>query len=126
MTVRCRPLPLPSVAKTVAVKILRKGAIVMLFCRSQHNKNLQSDFIILQQISALRHENRFLKFGLIFCLALSTLPYRTGFQPTVIRASKVVTERVEFVRDDKTVMSITVHPKIDGLLIESWFVNRGV
>jgi hypothetical protein len=87
-------------------KILRKGAIVMLLGRSQRNENLQGDECILQQISALRRENRFLKVGLIFCLVLSTLPYLTGFQPTVIRASKVVTERVEFVKDGKTTMSI--------------------
>jgi hypothetical protein len=98
-------------------KILRKGAIVMLRGRSQLNENLQGDECILQQISALRRENRFLKVGLIFCIVLSALPYLTGFQPTVIRASKVVTERVEFVRGGKTVMLINAHPKSDGLVV---------
>jgi hypothetical protein len=99
-------------------KILRKGAIVMLRGRSQLNENLQGDALILQQISALRRENRFLKVGLIFCLVLSTLPYLTGFQPTVIRASKVVTELIEFVSGGKTVASIVVHPNKLGLVIE--------
>jgi len=90
----------------------------MLVGRSQLNENLQGDFSIIQQISALRRENRFLKVGLIFCLVLSAMPYLTGFQPTVIRASKVVTEKVEFVRDGKTVMSIVAHPESDGLLIQ--------
>jgi hypothetical protein len=97
-------------------KILRKGAIVMLCGRSQLNENLRGDECILQQISALRRENRFLKVGLIFCLVLSALPYLTGFQPTVIRASKVVTERIEFAKDGKTVMSIAVHPNGIGLV----------
>jgi len=89
----------------------------MLRFRSQLNENTQGDFSILQQISALRRENRFLKVGLIFCLVLSAMPYLTGFQPTVIRASKVVTGRIEFVRDGKTVMSVSPHPKSDGLVI---------
>jgi hypothetical protein len=84
---------------------------------SQLNENLQGDFSIIQQISALRRENRFLKVGLIFCLVIATLPYLTGFQPTVIRASKVVTKRIEFVRDGKTVISISLPPKGDGLVI---------
>jgi len=104
-------------------KILWKGAIVMLCGRSQRNENLQGDECILQQISALRRENRFLKVGLIFCLVLSSLPYLTGFQPTVIRASKVVTERVEFVRDGKTVTSLVVHPKKIGMVIEDGKAN---
>jgi hypothetical protein len=99
-------------------KILRKGAMVMLCGRSQLNENLQGDECILQQISTLRRENRFLKVGLIFCIVIATLPYLTGFQPTVIRASKVVTERIEFVRDGKTVMSIVAHPKGNGLFIQ--------
>jgi hypothetical protein len=86
---------------------------------SQLNENLQGDFSILQQISALKRENRFLKVGLIFCLVLSALPYLTGFQPETIRASKVVTERLEFVRDGKTVMSFSLNPKSDGLVIWS-------
>jgi hypothetical protein len=99
-------------------KILRKGAIVMLRGRSQLNENFQGDECILQQISALRRENRFLKVGLIFCLVLSALPYLTGFQPTVIRASKVVTEWIEFVSGGKTVASIVVHPNKLGLVVE--------
>jgi len=73
---------------------------------------------IQHQLAALRRENRFLKVGLIFCIVIATLPYLTGFQPTVIRASKVVTERIEFVRDGKTVMSIVAHPKGNGLFIQ--------
>jgi hypothetical protein len=98
-------------------KILRKGAIVMLRGRSQLNENLQGDECILQQISALRRENRFLKVGLIFCLVLSALPYITGFQPETIRVKRVVTEMLEFINDGKTVMSITAHPKGNGLVI---------
>jgi len=89
----------------------------MLLSRSQLNKNLQGDVLILQQIASLRRENRFLKFGLIFCLVLSALPYLTGFQPETISAKRVVTERVEFIKDGKTVMSIAVHPKSNGLAI---------
>jgi hypothetical protein len=102
-------------------KILRKGAIVMLHGRSQLNENLQGDFSILRQISALRRENRFLKVGLIFCLVLSALPYLTGFQPEIIHAKRVVAEAIEFVRDEKTVMSITTGDKGNGLL----FLDRG-
>jgi hypothetical protein len=90
----------------------------MLVGRSQLNENLQGDFIILQQISALRRENRLLKVGLVFCLVLSAMPYLTGFQPETISAKKVVTERIEFVRGEKTMMSIVAHPKRDGLLIQ--------
>jgi hypothetical protein len=90
----------------------------MLRGRSQLNENLQGDALILQQIPSLRRENRFLKVGLIFCLVLSALPYLTGFQPTVIRASKVVTEWIEFVSGGKTVASIVVHPNKLGLVIE--------
>jgi hypothetical protein len=89
----------------------------MLVGRSQLNENLQGDFSIIQQISALRRENRFLKVGLFFCLVLSTLPYLTGFQPETISAKRVVTEKIEFVRDGKTVMSISLHPIEDGLFI---------
>jgi hypothetical protein len=113
-------------------KILRKGAMVMLCGRSQLNENLQGDECILQQISTLRRENRFLKVGLIFCLVLSALPYIAGFQPTVIKASKVVTERIEFAKDGKTVMSIAVHPNGNGLVIRNEngspmvFLGKGV
>jgi hypothetical protein len=72
---------------------------------------------IQHQLAALRRENRFLKVGLIFCLVLSALPYLTGFQPETISAKRVVTERVEFVKDGKTVMSIVAHPKGNGLFI---------
>jgi hypothetical protein len=85
---------------------------------SQLNENLQGDFSILQQISALRRENRFLKVGLVFCLVLSAMPYLTGFQPETISAKRVVTEKIEFVRDGKTVMSIVAHPKGNGLFIQ--------
>jgi hypothetical protein len=104
-------------------KILRKGAIVMLCGRSQLNENLQGDFSILQQISALRRENRFLKVGLIFCLVLSAMPYLTGFQPETISAKRVVTERIEFVSDGEKVASIVVHPKKTGLVIEDRNAN---
>ena len=90
----------------------------MLWSRSQLNENTQGDFSILQQISALRKENRFLKVGLIFCLVLSAMPYLTGFQPTVIRASKIVTEKIEFVSDGEKVASIVVHPNKTGLVIQ--------
>jgi hypothetical protein len=79
---------------------------------------------IQRQLVSLRRENRFLKVGLIFCLVLSTLPYLTGFQPTVIRASKVVTERIEFVSGGKTVASIGVHPNKLGLVIEDGNAKR--
>ena len=70
---------------------------------------------IQQQIASLRWENCFLKVGLILCLILASLPYLTGFQPDVIRAKKVVTERVEFVRDRKTILSITCNFASDRL-----------
>jgi hypothetical protein len=73
---------------------------------------------IQRQLASLRRENRFLKVGLIFCLVLSALPYLTGFQPETISAKRVVTERVEFVRDGKTVMSIVTHPQDNGLIIQ--------
>jgi hypothetical protein len=90
----------------------------MLVGRSQLNENLQGDFSIIQQISALRRENRFLKVGLVFCLILSAMPYLTGFQPETISAKRVVTERIEFVSDGKTVFSLVVHPNKLGLVIE--------
>jgi len=74
---------------------------------------------IHQQIASLRRENRFLKFGLVFCLVIATLPYLAGFQPETIRAKRLVTEKVEFVRDGKTVSSINVHP------IGNWLVISG-
>ena len=40
---------------------------------AQLKENHQGDFIILQQIDALRRENRFLKVGLILCLVLLLL-----------------------------------------------------
>ena len=95
----------------------------MLRGRSQRNENLQGDECILQQISALRRENRFLKVGLIFCLVLSALPYLTGFQPETISAKRVMTERIEFVSDGEKVASIVVHPKKTGLVIEDRNAN---
>jgi hypothetical protein len=93
----------------------------MLCGRSQLNEKPQGDFSILQQISALRRENRFLKVGLVFCLVLSAMPYLTGFQPETISAKRVVTEAIEFVKDGKTVMSITTGGKGYGLV----FLDRG-
>jgi len=72
---------------------------------------------IHQQIASLRRENRFLKFGLVFCLIIATLPYLAGFQPATIRAKRLITEKVEFVRDGETVFSIGVHPKSTALVI---------
>jgi repressor of nif and glnA expression len=95
----------------------------MLWSRSQLNENTQGDFSIIQQISALRRENRFLKVGLIFCLVLSAMPYLTGFQPETISAKRVVTERIEFVSDGEKVASIVVHPKKTGLVIEDRNAN---
>jgi len=89
----------------------------MTECFAQLNENLQGDYSVLQQIASLRRENRFLKFGLIFCLVFSALPYLTGFQPDVIRARKVVTERVEFVRGGKTVASVTTHSLLPALVV---------
>jgi hypothetical protein len=94
----------------------------MLVGRSQLNENLQGDFSIIQQISALRRENRFLKVGLIFCLVLSAMPYLTGFQPETITAKTVVTERVVFVRDGKIRMSVTTGRKGYALVI----LDKGV
>jgi len=73
---------------------------------------------IQHQLSLLRRENRFLKFGLIVCFALSALPYLVGFQPETIRAKRVVTERVEFVNRDEAVASITADPEGYGILID--------
>jgi hypothetical protein len=74
-------------------KILRKGAIVMLCGRSQLNENLQGDECILQQISALRRENRFLKFGLIFCLAITVALYLTACQSQSLGAKEDIYQR---------------------------------
>jgi hypothetical protein len=75
-------------------KILRKGAIVMLCGRSQHNENLQGDECILQQISALRRENRFLKVGLIFCLAITVALYLTACQSQSVGAKGDIYQRL--------------------------------
>jgi len=74
---------------------------------------------IHQQIASLRREIRFLKFGLVFCLFIATLPYLAGFQPATIRAKRLITEKVEFVRQGQTVLSIYVHP------IGNWLVISG-
>jgi hypothetical protein len=81
-------------------------------------ENIQGLEEIKQQLQSLRRENHFLKVGLVFCLVLSAMPYITGFQPETITAKTVVTEKIEFVRDGKTVMSIVAHPKADGLVIQ--------
>jgi hypothetical protein len=99
-------------------KILRKGAIVMLHGRSQLNENLQGDFSILQQISALRRENRFLKVGLIFCLVLSALPYLTGFQPETIRAKRLTVEQIDFAKGELVTLSIATDEKSLDLVIK--------
>jgi len=80
-------------------------------------KSLSSLEDIHQQIASLRRENRFLKFGLVFCLVIATLPYLAGFQPATIRAKRLVTEKVEFVRDGLTVWSIDIHPITYRLVI---------
>ena len=72
---------------------------------------------IHQQITSLRRENRFLKFGLVLCLVIATLPYRAGLHPVTMRAKRFVTEKIEFVRDGETVLSIDVDPIISGLVI---------
>jgi len=72
---------------------------------------------IHQQIVSLRRENRFLKFGLVFCLIIATLPYLAGFQPETIRAKRLITEKVEFVRKGQTVLSTGVHPIANSLVI---------
>jgi len=100
------------------VKILRKGAIVMLHGRSQLNENLQGDFSILQQISALRRENRFLKIGLIFCLVLSALPYLTGFQPETIRAKRLIVGQIDFAKGELVTLSIATDEKSLDLVIK--------
>jgi hypothetical protein len=133
----------------------------MLCGRSQRNENLQGDECILQQISALRRENRFLKVGLIFCLVLAALFSLAGFQsqgvgakgdiyqeisalrgqiyllwflcllfgvflfryyftviePKSVRTKRVMVERIEFIRGNETVVSITAHPVKDGVVI---------
>jgi hypothetical protein len=99
-------------------KILRKGAIVMLRGRSQLNENLQGDECILQQISALRRENRFLKVGLIFCLVLSALPYLTGFQLETIRAKRLIVEQIDFAKGELVTLSIAADEKSLDLVIK--------
>jgi hypothetical protein len=90
--------------------LLKKEAIMMA----------EREFECIQhQLASLRRENRFLKGGLILCFVFAALPYLAGFQPETISAKRVVTERIEFVRDGKTVMSFTLHPKSDGLVI--WY-----
>ena len=65
---------------------------------------------IQHQLSSLRRENRFLKVGLFLCFVFAVLPYLIGFQLETISAKRVVTEKIEFIRDGTTVMSIAVHP----------------
>jgi uncharacterized Zn-binding protein involved in type VI secretion len=91
----------------------------MLCGRAQLNKNLQGDFSILQQISALRRENRFLKVGLVFCLVLSAMPYLTGFQPETINVKQVSTERLLFLKDGKPFLVIAPHSKDNALVAVS-------
>jgi len=90
----------------------------MLLGRSQLNENRQGDFIILQQIDALRRENRFLKVGLIFCLVLSSLPYLTGFQPETIRAKRLTVERIDFAKGELVTLSIATDEKTLDLVIK--------
>jgi hypothetical protein len=73
---------------------------------------------IQRQLASLRRENRFLKVGLILCFVFAALPYLAGFQPETISAKRVVTEKIEFVRDGETTMSIATHPEVGGLVIE--------
>ena len=72
---------------------------------------------IHQQIASLRRENRSLRIGLVFCLIIATLPYRPWLHPVTMRAKKFVTEKIEFVRDGETILSIDVYPTINGLVI---------
>jgi len=72
---------------------------------------------IYQQIASLRRENRFLRIGLVICLIIATLPYRPWLHPVTMRAKRFVTEKIEFVRDGKTVLSIDVHPTDNALVI---------
>jgi len=72
---------------------------------------------IHQQIASLRRENRFLKFGLVLCLAIATLPYLAGFQPETIRAKRLITEKIEFVKGVLPVLSIDIHPRTLRLVI---------
>jgi hypothetical protein len=98
---------------------VKSSLVVGQITKKEANVMAEQEFEGIQrQLASLRRENRFLKIGLIFCLVLSALPYLTGFQPTVIRASKVVTERIEFIRAGKTVMSIVAHPEGKGLVIK--------
>jgi hypothetical protein len=90
----------------------------MLCGRSQRNENLQGDECILQQISALRRENRFLKVGLVFCLVLSALPFLTGFQPETIRAKRFIVEQIDFAKGELVTLSIATDEKSLDLVIK--------
>jgi hypothetical protein len=95
--------------------LLKKEAIVMA----------EWEFECIQrQLVSLRQENRFLKGGLILCFVFAALPYLAGFQPETISAKRVVTERIEFVSDGKTVASLVVHPNKLGLVIEDENAKR--
>jgi hypothetical protein len=101
-------------SSSVVGQITKKEAIVMT----------EREFEGIQrQLASLRRENRFLKVGLIFCLVLSVMPYLTGFQPEFIYAKRVITEAIEFVRDEKTVASITVHHTGNGLVISDKYTK---
>jgi hypothetical protein len=90
----------------------------MLVGRSQLNENLQGDFSIIQQISALRRENRFLKVGLFFCLVLSAMPYITGFQPETIRAKRLIVGQIDFAKGELVTLSIATDEKSLDLVIK--------
>ena len=104
-------------------KILRKGAIVMLCGRSQHNENLQGDECILQQISALRRENRFLKVGLIFCLAITVALYLTACQSQSVGAKGDIYQRLSRLEGGQALLWVYFFILLGWMLLErlTWF-----
>jgi membrane-associated HD superfamily phosphohydrolase len=73
MPVRCPPLPLPSVAKVVAVKILRKGAIVMAEQERIPDEIAKKIVDMTTRLYTLEEGNRNLKFWLAICIVLIAL-----------------------------------------------------
>jgi hypothetical protein len=72
---------------------------------------------IYQQISALRGQIYLLWF---LCLLLGVFLFRyyfTVIEPRSVRTKRVMVERIEFIRGNETVVSITAHPVKDGVII---------
>jgi hypothetical protein len=80
----------------------------MLWSRSQLNENLQGDFSIIQQFSALRRENRFLKVGLIFCLVIAVALYLTACQSQSLGAKEDIYQRLSRLESNHALLCVLI------------------